>query len=141
MRDWPGLKQKLDTNLFLGNPVFLSDNVNDHLISSLGSPNLSDSEKTALQQLSGIGISQELLREDLGRGVRSPVIASYRILLHRAMLHPEERRGSGGSGGVTVHEGGGLEKKLNPAPIVGKVQNFQSPKAQKVQKSKACTIL
>ena len=52
----------------------------------LGAENLSDSEKTVFQQLEGLGVSTKLLRQEMVQGVRSPAIASYRIMLHRALI-------------------------------------------------------
>ena len=49
----------------------------------LGAENLADSEKTVFQQLEGLGVSTKLLRQEM---VRSPAIASYRIMLHRALI-------------------------------------------------------
>ena len=38
----------------------------------LGSPNLSDTEKAVQHQLTGMGITEEMLRQDINLGVRSP---------------------------------------------------------------------
>ena len=42
-------------------------------------------------ELKNIGISEELLRKDLGKGSYSPLVGTYRILLHRTLLKPDEK--------------------------------------------------
>uniref|UniRef100_A0A1B6GBA1 non-specific serine/threonine protein kinase n=1 Tax=Cuerna arida TaxID=1464854 RepID=A0A1B6GBA1_9HEMI len=53
---------------------------------------LSEIERTGLERLSAMGISAEMLREQIHQGARSPVIATYRIVIHRlqnnALLPP-----------------------------------------------------
>ena len=56
----------------------------------LGSDNLSETEKRVFDQLSEIGISQAILKQDIMLGVRSPVIATYRILLHKQLMNNAE---------------------------------------------------
>jgi serine/threonine-protein kinase NIM1 len=58
----------------------------------LGAENLSDTEKSVFRELEVLGVGEQLLRRELVRGVRSPAIAAYRLLLHRAL------RGAGTSG-------------------------------------------
>ena len=48
-------------------------------------------ETEVLARLEELGISEQTLREEMILGVRSPVIATYRILLHKAL---ENRRKS-----------------------------------------------
>ena len=52
----------------------------------LAAENLSDSEKAVFQELSELGVSTQLLRQEMVQGVRSPAIAAYRILLHRTLI-------------------------------------------------------
>lgn len=44
---------------------------------------LSTIEKAARGRLEGLGISSEMLKEQSSQGGRSPVIAAYRIVVHR----------------------------------------------------------
>jgi len=53
---------------------------------------LSDFERVVQDELAALGIPEDMLRTQLNQGVRSPLIATYRILLHKQMqriLSPE----------------------------------------------------
>ena len=52
----------------------------------LAAKNLSDSEKAVFQELPEIGVSTQLVRQEMVQGARSPAIAAYRILLHRTLI-------------------------------------------------------
>ena len=43
-------------------------------------------------QLASLGITEEMQSKHLNQGVRSPVIATYRILLHKQMKQAQARR-------------------------------------------------
>ena len=85
----------------------------------LGSDNLSDSEKAVFVELGALGVTEEVLRREMMQGVRSPAIASYRILLHRAL-----RCGA-------------------PSRRVSRevVRSTPLPSPPKAQKSRTCTLL
>ena len=104
----------------------------------LGSPNLSDTEKDVQHQLSCMGITEDMQRQEINQGVRSPIIATYRILLHRAMTRPDNKHNKSLKSIKDLSETEQFNTKLSPSPIVGKHQNFQSPK---IPKSKACVLL
>ena len=104
----------------------------------LGSPNLSDTEKTVLHQLTGMGITEEMMRQDINLGVRSPIIATYRIMLHKAMLRTNNTSTNSLKSSKYQSDIKHYNTKVSPAPIVGKVQNFQGPKTPK---SKTCVML
>ena len=44
----------------------------------LGSDSLSNTEQTVFEELLNIGINEQILRQDIMLGVRSPIIATYR---------------------------------------------------------------
>lgn len=44
---------------------------------------LSAEEKAAREKLESLGITQNMLENEMIQGARSPVIASYRIVIHR----------------------------------------------------------
>ena len=48
---------------------------------------LSPVESEVMERLEQLGISVDTLRQETIRGVRSPVIATYRILLHKALTN------------------------------------------------------
>ena len=58
----------------------------------LGPVKLSDTERTVQDQLASLGITEEMQSKHLNQGVRSPVIATYRILLHKQMRQAQARR-------------------------------------------------
>ena len=89
----------------------------------IAAENLSDSEKAVFHDLSGLGVSTQLLRQEMVQGVRSPAIAAYRILLHRTLLSNNNAIGSRK-----------VSRDLVPTP---------SPKlsAGQPQKSRTCVLL
>ena len=70
-------------------------------------------------------------RGDINLGVRSPIIATYRILLHRAMMRPDNKQTKSLKSIKDLSDTQQFNTKLSPSPIVGKHQNFQSPKTPK----------
>ena len=58
----------------------------------LAAENLSDSEKAVFQELSELGVSTQLLRQEMVQGVRSPAIAAYRIILHRTLITDQQQQ-------------------------------------------------
>ena len=104
----------------------------------LGSPNSSDTEKTVQLQLAGIGITEEMLREDINLGVRSPIIATYRIMLQQSISRTNNTSTNSLKSSKYQSDIKHYNTKVSPAPIVGKIQNFQSPKTPK---SKTCLML
>ena len=46
---------------------------------------MSDFERVVQDELAALGMPEEMLRTHLNQGVRSPLIATYRILLHKHM--------------------------------------------------------
>ena len=104
----------------------------------LGSPNLSDTEKAVQHQLAGMGITEEMLRKDINQGVRSPIIATYRIMLHKSMMRTNNTSTNSLKASKYQSDIKHYNTKVSPAPIVGKIQNFQS---LKTPKSKTCVVL
>jgi hypothetical protein len=95
----------------------------------LGSPNSSETEKTVQLQLAGIGITEEML---------SPIIATYRIMLHQSISRTNNTSTNSLKLNKYQSDIKHYNAKVSPAPIVGEIQNFQSPKPPK---SKTCVLL
>ena len=53
----------------------------------IAAENLSNSEKAVFQELSELGVSTKLLRQEMVQGVRSPAIAAYRMMMHRTLIN------------------------------------------------------
>ena len=51
---------------------------------------VSDTEKIVQDHLLTLGITMEMISTHLSQGVRSPVITTYRILLHKEVLRLQE---------------------------------------------------
>ena len=100
--------------------------------SRLGPSNLSDTEKAVHDQLASLGITEEMLREDLNKGVRSPIIGTYRILLHKHMMKSEDKRADY----LKLDKIGTIDGKITQN--VGKIQNLKSTK---IKGSKTCVLL
>ena len=104
----------------------------------LGSPNLSDTEKAVQHQLAGMGITEEMLRQDINQGVRSPIIATYRIMLHKSMMRTNNTSTNSLKSSKYQSDIKHYNIKVSSALIIGKIQNFQCPKPPK---SKTCVLL
>ena len=91
----------------------------------LGAENLSDCEKSVLKELELLGVRAARLRAAMVQGVRSPAIATYRILLHRALL-----------AGGAARESRRASREVVPLPRTNKL-----PEPIQSQKSKTCVIL
>jgi len=101
----------------------------------LGSPNLSDTEKAVQEQLTTLGITEEMLRKDINQGVRSPVIATYRILLHKQILTPNIESTHSLKSGKRLSSKKLTNTIVNPTLDSGKAQKEKSPK------SRTCVVL
>lgn len=49
---------------------------------------MSKEEKAARERLESLGIKAEQLEAEIGKGARSPLIATYRIVIHRLLVTP-----------------------------------------------------
>ena len=108
----------------------------------LGSDNLSETEKRVFDQLSEIGISQAILKQDIMLGVRSPVIATYRILLHKQlMMNNAETSLSRRSLQSTETSSSILCTSMNEVKIVKDTNKEIVSLSHVGKKSKVCVIL
>lgn len=71
------VSEKINNNLMSGDGGAPNNQVNVHRLSS--------EEKEAQRQLRALGIDEELLLKNKDKGLRSNIIGTYRILLHRVM--------------------------------------------------------
>ena len=53
---------------------------------------LTEAEIIVMEELEQMGITENVLRQDIMLGVRSPVIATYRILLHKKLQTAEKQK-------------------------------------------------
>ena len=89
-------------------------------------------------QMTSLGITEDMLRQDINHGVRSPVIATYRILLHKQMGKGYNRSNYSLKSGKSLSEKKLTNTKASPGPVNGREQHFQGTKKQK---SKTCILL
>ena len=82
---------------------------------------MSDTEKIVQDHLLTLGITMEMISTHLSQGVRSPVITTYRILLHKEVLR--------------------LQEDNRTAKTKDKEQRGQEGKMEKVQDSRTCIVL
>ena len=85
---------------------------------------MSDTEKIVQDHLLTLGITMEMISTHLSQGVRSPVITTYRILLHKEVLRLQEDNRTAKT----------KDKEQS-------TQRGQEGKMKKVQDSRTCIVL
>ena len=84
-----GSMETRDINSFNANDAQNKDNVNQHLegeetTTEKGIQNICDKNEVVVRnEMEILGISSEFINSHIERGARSPIIGTYRILLHR----------------------------------------------------------
>ncbi|RWS26607.1 serine/threonine-protein kinase NIM1-like protein [Leptotrombidium deliense] len=75
------------------------------LIASSSSPTtLSTDEKEIVRQLTELGITEKLIKENSDKGLRSNVIGTYRIIIHRVMTTRYDKDGKRRSSSMICNE-------------------------------------
>ena len=80
-----------------------------------------------------MGITEEMLRLDINKGVRSPIIATYRIMLHKAMMRTNKTSTNSLKSSKYQSDIEHFNTKVSPAQSLGK---FKISKALKPQNQK-----